>query len=116
MKIFINRQLADKTQVSGGFSQIIELNQVDNYAIQAEWYGYISGTIGLAASCEDVKDPSITPPTHFVTIASTVTSLASTSGEAMFNVEGAGYRFVKIDLSAASGTGLLDVWYHGKGI
>ena len=115
MKLFINSHILDNVQISGGYSKIIELNQRDVYSIPLGWTGTVSGTFSLSVSNETVKFPERTP-TEFIPVTSTSGSLGSTSGSFMLDNIFPSYRFARLDITAASGTGVMNAWYMGKGL
>ncbi len=99
-------------------SSAIPLEQIYGYAIQAVWTGTPNGTIKLQASC-DV--PAQTPttagvPTNWTDIADTSTSIAGTSGNQLWNVNGCFYRYVRLTYTNTSSTGSLSALMSVKGV
>lgn len=75
------------------------------FSMQAVFTGSPVGNIELQASNDNVT---------YTTIADTPTAVAA-AGNIMWNIENAGYKWVRVFYDATSGTGSLTVTYFGKG-
>lgn len=75
------------------------------FSMQAVFTGSPVGSIELQASNDNVT---------FTTISGTNTAVSAASN-IMWNVENAGYKYVRVFYDATSGTGSLTCTYFGKG-
>lgn len=113
---------AAMTGTSTVVSAPIPLDQIFGYAVQAVWTGTPNGTLILQASC-DV--PATQPQTsnggpysitNWTPIDGASTTIAGSSGNFMFNVDGAYYRWVQLSYTNTSSTGSLSALMFVKGI
>lgn len=75
------------------------------FSVQAVFTGAPVGSISLSASNDNIT---------FTTIAGTTTAISAASN-IMWNVENAGYKYVRVEYVKTSGTGALTCKYFGKG-
>lgn len=87
------------------------LGHICNYSIQLAFTGSPVGSFVLQASNDPGQpdgglSPQATGVTHWTTIADTSASV-SAAGDIMWNIENAGYTWVRVAYTADSGTGSL---------
>jgi hypothetical protein len=91
---------------------------LDNFAIQAVWTGTPTGTLKLQCSC-DKGSGNVSEergaPTNWTDIVGSSQSTAGAAGSNVWNVQNAGYRWVRVVFTFGSGTGSLSVTANGKG-
>lgn len=99
-------------------STIIPLEQAFGCAIQAVWTGTPNGTIKLQASCDlpvnNIGQGSQTV-TNWTDIANTPQVIAGSSGNFMWNITSAMYRYVRLTYTNTSGSGTLNAVMCVKG-
>lgn len=99
-------------------SSPITLESIYVFAVQAVFTGSPVGTIKLQVSC----DPGRTTSNAYGTDVANWSDLAgmsasiSAAGLVMFNVTDAGYKWVRVVYTAASGIGGLTVRFNAKGV
>lgn len=98
--LVVNHSMASSFQSAGQF-----LDHYTIYSIQAVYTGSPVGTLSLASSNDGVT---------WDTITGTSTAV-SAAGSTMFNVTITGYKWVRLEYVATSGTGTLNAFYVGKG-
>lgn len=97
----------------------IRLNQAIGYSIHAVWTGTPTGSLKVQVSNDegsgplDGSAPVITNWTDLATPAPV--ALAGAAGTAMFNVDGAMYRWARLKYARTSGTGALSARAQTKG-
>lgn len=115
------------TDMSTSFKTIgIDLNQTVLYSIEAVWTGTPVGSFNLEVSNDIVPiNPSAGNPVgadpaglvvNWVTYTGSATAVSG-AGNFLWNVLEAGYRWVRVSYTAASGSGTAtQITYSGKGI
>lgn len=104
----------------------IDLNQTVLYSIEAVWTGSPVGSFNLEVSNDIVPvNPSATNPVgadpaglvvNWVTYTGSSTAVSG-AGNFLWNCLDAGYRWVRVSYTAASGSGsCTQISYSGKGI
>lgn len=102
-------------------SEVIDLNQVVVYAIQAVWTGGTAdGTLKLQLSNQIVSPtPATSNPGSLVTQWTDYTgssTVVAGAGDFMWNCNNPGYRWVRLVFTRGSGTGTLNATISGKAI
>jgi hypothetical protein len=128
MRVF-NKQIATGVSLNANSnSPYVPLRSIYTYAIAALVTGTPTGIIKLQASNDpETNDtqtnttsnlPPAVGPVNWVDIANSTFTL-TTSGETMWNVNAAGYNYVRVAYSDSSGgasTAVMDIIFNGKGI
>lgn len=92
--------------MSGNLSSTpVELTFLIDYAIQAVYTGSPVGALTLEASVDG---------TNYTTVTDSSSAVSSASNT-MWNVQNAGYKWVRVNYTRTSGTGSLTVKFFGKG-
>ncbi len=102
-------------------SAAIPVDQLWGFAIQAEWTGTPTGTIKLQASCDapigtNQTSSGTSTVTNWTDITDSSYSITGSAGNYMWNVQAAGYRFVRLTYTNASSTGSLSATMSTKGV
>lgn len=84
------------------------LEDTRTFAIQAVWSGTPTGTLRLQASCDRGTEGNVDNVVNWSNIASTDVALAGAAGGQLWNIDGAGYRWVRVQYVRTSGTGTLN--------
>jgi len=103
----------------------VDLNQTVLYSIEAVFSGSPSGTINLEVSNDIVPvassasnpvglDPAANV-VNWVTYTGSSTTVSG-SGNFLWNCLEAGYRWVRVSYTAASGSGTCTITFSGKGV
>jgi len=103
----------------------VDLNQTVLYSIEAVFSGAPVGSFNLEVSNDIVPvDPSNTNPVgpdpagnvvNWVTYTGSSTAVSG-SGNFLWNVLEAGYRWVRVSYTATSGSGSCTITFSGKGV
>ena len=125
-----NQQVATNVPLNANYnSPYTPLRNIYTYSITAIITGTPSGTIQIQASNDPetndtqyntVSNPQRPPtvaPTHWVTITNSPFAV-TTAGETFWNVNYAGYNFVRvqyIDASGGTSTATMSIMFNGKG-
>lgn len=119
-------QMATNQSMATSFKSTgIDLNQTVLYSIEAVWTGAPVGSFNLEVSNDIVAvAPSATNPVgpdpaanvvNWVTYTGSATAVSG-PGNFLWNVLEAGYRWVRVSYTAASGSGSCNIQYSGKGV
>lgn len=103
------------------YSEIIDLNQIFSYSIQAVWTGSsAAGTLKLQVSDDMAGYYGQSNSTSFVVNWSDYTGSSTTvsgPGNFLWNVTDVGYRWVRLAFIASGGSsGSINATYSGKGV
>lgn len=110
---FANEKILVDADMSADFvSAPILIDQIFGYSFQAFFDDAPDGSFKLQASNDDVPLPAMVENWSDVA-SSTIT--VSASGDAMWNVTNAFYKWVRIVWTFSSGTGLAQITYASKG-
>lgn len=106
MSFYANYKLVNAHTMGADFQSIGQpLEHYTIYSVQAVYTGSPVGTLTLSSSNDGVT---------WDTISGTSQSV-SAAGSTMWNVQGAGYLFVRLEYAFTSGSGSLSAIYVGKG-
>ncbi len=115
-----------KNAVMTGTSEVdsspITIDQIFGYAVQAIWTGTPNGTMLLQASCDAPARETQTSNggpdvvTNWSDITGTSITIAGSSGNFMWNLDGTFYRYFRLKYVNTSGTGSLTVNAVLKGV
>ena len=104
-------QLITDGDMSGDLSAIQQLKQMFGYSIQAVYTGSPVGTLSLAASNDYNPNTGVGTWTAIADSSEAITA----AGDGTWNYRGPNYEWVKVIYDATSGTGVLNVYFNGKG-
>lgn len=96
----------------------LDIQQLYSYAIGAVFSGTMAGTFVLQVSSDIVlMAPGSDPAANVINWYDYTDSAVSISegGNYLWNVNPAGYRWVRLKYTKSSGTGSLSVYFDGKG-
>jgi hypothetical protein len=126
-----NQTVATGAPLNGNYnSPYVPLKQIYTYTMAAIITGTPTGTVQIQASNDpETNDtqynttssplrPPTVAPTNWVTIANSPFSVSS-AGETMWNVNYAGYNYVRvqyIDSSGGTSTATMTIIFNGKGV
>lgn len=105
----VSNETLQTTATSLGASanlRAVWLGHISSFAIQLVFTGTPEGNFKLQASCDDL--PPTGTPTNWTDIADSTITVAA-AGNAMWNVENAGYTFVRVVWTRTGSTGSLTV-------
>ncbi len=114
VQIITNGTMASATVTSIG----VDINQIYTFAIQAVYTGSPVGTFKLQVSCDKVLPASGTDPAANVLNWTDYTGSSqdiSAAGDFAWLVNPAGYRWIRLVYTKASGSGVLNATLNGKG-
>lgn len=109
---------ADKVILSGTFttdqfSRAIPIDQMFGYSVQAKYSGTAPvGVLTVQGTNDDALNALVTP-----TWSDEQSPIAiAAAGDTMINFQGRFYRFFRVKLTVTSGTIVITVRFHDKGI
>lgn len=107
---FLNQKIAPAEDMSGSFnSPAVDIANLIGYSLQAVFTGTPNGTFKLQASCDDLE-----APVNWTDVGSSSVAITA-AGSAIWNNDGAHYRWVRLVYTRSSGSGSCDVTVAAKG-
>lgn len=100
----LNIKTLDAHTMGASFSgSSVDLAEVDNYAVHIIWTGAPVGNLQVEASNDN---------SNFVAVDTT--AAGGGAGQRIYNVAGAGYRYVRVSYTFTSGSGTVTAYISGK--
>lgn len=94
-------------------SETVLIDQIYGYAVQAYFTGSPSGVMHLEGSCDNAQQ--IANVTAWTTIDESSTTVSSSGASVFYNATAQNYKYFRVVYTPYSGTGLVTVFYNGKG-
>jgi len=99
----MNKKVHDSVSLAASFEQVVDISEVSGFCVHSIWTGSPTGDIVISASNDN---------SNFIALDTQATG--GTSGQDLFQVDVAHYRYIKVAFVRSSGTGTLTSYVSGK--
>lgn len=108
----VTKELINVDDLVGALdSEILNVQAIDGFAFHIICSGSMTVTAALYGSCQHKDRADFVP---FMTLITGSSSTIAAGASLIIDAFVQKYRYAQIKLTAASGTGNIEVWYNGK--